>query len=270
MKLEQIKEIVETVEKETTMSQAMLKLIESHKLEESVKSTGYVPDPIEKVVNWLEETYDEVKAFVPFKYWNCAVLDKPWLNARRDEIEIRFATGGVFIRLEDFKRYVQHSIEAKYETSTIEEFQRGYDRLTENDGVELGFGSLESSDKYVQAFGDMKIKLMKSRMFKTARPLEIVDAGSRIVLEKLSNSVYDFEELKDQLKNKTFLKNNSGDDFTNRVYKVDPKFNFVKVYLLGDTSGSMCKDKTRKETFSKEEHDRMVAEFLAKKNGRVA
>lgn len=270
MKLEQIKEIVETVEKETTMSQAMLKLIESHKLESSVKAVGYVPDPIEKVVNWLEETYDEVKAFVPFKYWNSPALDKPWLNARRDEIELRFATGGVFIRLSDFKRYVEHSINEKYNKDTIEEFQRGYDRLTEDEGVELGFGSLEEDSPYVKAFGDMKIKLMKSRMFKTRRPLEIVDAGSRIVLEKLSNSPYSYDTLKEMLLNKSFLKTGYGEDFTSRVYHLDKKFNFVKVYLLGDHVGAMCKDKMRKDTMSKEDHDKMIAEFLAKKNGRVA
>ena len=272
MKLEQIKEIVETVEEETTMSQAMLKLLETKKLDEVTSGKGYRPDPIEKVVSWLEETYDEIKAFVPFKYWNSPVLDKPWLNARRDEIEIRFATGGVFIRLEDFKRFVQHSIEYRYSKDTLNSFESRYEKLSEEDATELGFGSLDDSNPYVKAFKDTKVKMLKEFVFTTARPIEIVDAGTEIILHKLSDEKFrrrcSFYDVREMVKRKNLLLavDSEGyiEDQSKKVFKLDPRFNFVKVSLLGDFRGMSCDKELN--NWSEEENQRKIAEFLAKRN----
>lgn len=275
MKIEQIKEIVDTVEEETTMSQAMLQLLESRQLEEGVKSKAgaYEPDPISKVVNWLEETYDEVKAFVPFKYWYSPVLDRNWMNEHRDEIELRFATGGVFLRLEDFKRYVDHSVKEKYSEEQLQRFEKRYESLSENEATEIGFGSLDETNPYVKSFKDTSVKMLKSFLFATKRPIEIIGSGTAVILDKLMDEKFrrktTFEDVKDMIKRRILLtqidKEGYLEDYTQRVFRIDPKFNFVTVKLVGDVHGHMI-DEVKNNTLTEDEKQKMIAEFLARRN----
>lgn len=270
MKVETIKEIVKSVENDTAMSLAMLKVIQSGKLEEDKSRRGYLPDPIEKVVTWLEETYDELKAFVPFKYWNSPVLDKVWLNNNRDDIEIRFATGGVFIRLSDMKRYLDHSIQAKYSENYLRKKLEKFNSLSENEAVSLGYGKLSKDSKYVQAFIDRPIKVTRSGLYTISKPVEIVDNGTAICMSKLLQMKnFDFDNVKEEIKTSQLLlstKDGYVDDLTHSIYKIDPKYNYVIVRLVGDVQGETC-DKVRLG-YTKSDRDKMIKDFLANREGR--
>lgn len=270
--IDQIQEIAEDCD--TEISQAMLKLIETKKLEGDIQSPGYQPDPIEKVVTWLEETYDETKAFVPFKFWNCRFLDKAWLNANRDEIEIRFATGGVFLRLSDFNRLVDHSLSVHYTDKALSEFARRFDAASEDDATLLGYGSLDEDTSYVKLMSPFAMKIRKSFVAQPRRPVEIVDAGTRIVLEKLFNwrHLVSYSSVRQRIAEKTLLveyekKSSYLTDFTSSIFRLDSKHNFIVVNLIGDLDGSQG-DKQR--PVPQVEKDRMIKEFLASKVGGAA
>ena len=55
------------------------------------------------------------------------------------------------------------------------------------------------------------------------------------------------------------------EDQTEKVFKFDPKFNFVKLSLVGDFRGESC-DKSVK--MSEEEKARQIREFLNKRNSQ--
>lgn len=276
MKVDTLKDIVKSVESETAMSVAMLKFIQSGKLDGQDNNSfkhrkGYVPDSMEKVVTWLEETYDELKVFVPFRYWNSPVLDKAWLNERRDEIEIRFATGGVFIRLDDMKRYLDHSIKERYDEELLKSYADRYDNLAEDEAVSLGFGTLTEDDPYVKAFKDRNIKVTRSGLYAVRRPIELVDSGTGIVMSKLLKMKrFDFDSVKSEIKSQSLLnevEDGYVEDKTSAVYKIDKKFNYVPVRLIGDTYGEQVKIK--RIVYTQQEKDRMVQEFLNKRNNNV-
>lgn len=273
MKVETLKEIVNSVENETAMSLAMLKVIESGKLEESNKKgrRGYTPDSIENVVTWLEETYDELKAFVPFRYWNSSVLDKQWLKDHRDEIEIRFATGGVFIRLSDFKRFLEHSIKESYTAEYLEQLAKTYDEMDGSQAVSLGFGKLDPESKYAKAFGDRQVKVTRSGLYAIRTPIELVDSGTAVCMGKLlQRKHFDFDTVKSEIERKSLLEyveDGYVSDMTNVVYRIDPKYNYVTVRLVGDVRGEQVNK--RKKVYTQADKDQLIKEFLASKKGGI-
>ena len=131
---------------------------------------------------------------------------------------------------------------------------------------------MDDSSKYVQSFKDRKVKVTRSGLYAIRTPIELVDSGTAICMGKiLKMKHFNFDSVKSDIENKKLLDcldpDGYVDDMTDSVYRIDPKFNYVTVRLVGDTYGEQC-NKNRKKSYTEDDKQKLVEEFLAKREGR--
>lgn len=197
-------------------------------------SPSYKPDPIEDTTKWLEETFDERKVFIPFKYWYSPALDQVWFKAHRDEFQVRFATGGIIVKLADMKTLLKHSAEKLYTPEYLANKQKDIDTC-----CKYGLGGVRSIDSYLlrRDKGDNFIVDVlcdpTSGKIMTRHPVEMMQLDNYLLFSSMMLTARELNSLCKMDKSRTPI----------NIPACVKKYNMVPIVLVGNRRGECANKK---------------------------